>query len=458
MDPELKKDLNLLDRTLHAANLSTRNRLLSVVKDAKFVKNIRENHYADIPIIPNERCGRWYVPNAEFEGLYLPSYFKSTDGHTNNWSISTRRLNLHLLKQIRENNGIMIVDSTRRGKKIPDSFSKTIPIWIAIIKKFIAPDKSFDELFMTPIETVSTYEHERILDLLPDFYDDMNKYKDLVYEKIIEIGDKKTLRPFWIYPGIDKVPIFLGTEPFYPIILVSASEQSQDGENKMHGYTYVQGAGDDHELWSRNLTPALFWDNFAKFDNLKNMTDDDVDGLVDLIVTQEKMKISEIEEEDKNKCNDKFWRASDIVRVNELLYFGKVDRNLKFDKSQKYLDFDTIIVLESTFECNVPEEEEKKIFKFDLESKSKKSAKLLREKLPGIMDIVKNRQNAKTLVLCNSGEDLSAAVILCCLNLNVDKLKLSKETLRRDLIKLMDLKRLNLQRATLNSVNSFLLS
>lgn len=37
---------------------------------------------------------------------------------------------------------------------------------------------------------------------------------------------------------------------FIPIICVSASQQVHDGVERRFGYVYVQGSGDDHEMWS----------------------------------------------------------------------------------------------------------------------------------------------------------------------------------------------------------------
>ena len=61
MDPELKRDLEELKKSLHSNNLSSRNRVLSIVKDSNYVNNVKEKYYPEIPIIPNDRCGRWYV-------------------------------------------------------------------------------------------------------------------------------------------------------------------------------------------------------------------------------------------------------------------------------------------------------------------------------------------------------------------------------------------------------------
>lgn len=455
MDPELLKDLNELNKSLHSTNLSIKNRLLSIFKDSKYVNKIHNEYYKDLPIIPNERCGKWYLSNYE-----TTSYFKSTDGHTNNWSFSTRRLNLHLLKIIRENNGLIIVDSTRRGKIMPDSFSKTIPIWIGILNKFIQPNKEFNELFFTPDKIVSKYEHDRILELMPNFLENLSKFKDLINDIIIDKDDNRILKPFWIYPGCKKIPIFTGLENYLPVILISASEISQDGENKMFGFSYVQGAGDDHELWSCGLTPSLFWDNIDKFYGLKNLNnggcyDDNDDEKVRELVR-------EIVEGNKNKIKDcgikhldyKFWNDDEIVKINGLLYFGKIDQNINLKESEfKNKEFDKIIILDSTFKLVKDLEDSHLLYQFDIDSKCKKSSKLLRKLLPDIMKVISI--NEKILIVCNSGDDLSVGVALCCLNVN--KKNIDKESLRRDLIMLTELKKINPQRATLNSVNFYLM-
>ncbi len=65
------------------------------------------------------------------------SYFKSTDGHFNHWDFSKQRLNLNVYQLACEYNGVIIVDSTRRGKSFPDSLSKTVPIWCCVLNRFI---------------------------------------------------------------------------------------------------------------------------------------------------------------------------------------------------------------------------------------------------------------------------------------------------------------------------------
>ena len=58
------------------------------------------------------------------------------------WDFNLRRGNLHLLDIIHKHQGCIIVDSTRRGKRIPDSLSKTVPIWCCAINRAIVQYRS----------------------------------------------------------------------------------------------------------------------------------------------------------------------------------------------------------------------------------------------------------------------------------------------------------------------------
>ncbi|KAJ4306389.1 tRNA A64-2'-O-ribosylphosphate transferase [Collariella sp. IMI 366227] len=118
---------------LKRSNLSITNRLRSICTDAEFVEEVANT--LGLPLVANERCGSWYIDPARKAGS---AYFKSTDGHTGQWKFSLRRLNLHLLELIGERDGI-IVDSTRRGKRMPDALSKQYP-----------PGKTLRPFWITP--------------------------------------------------------------------------------------------------------------------------------------------------------------------------------------------------------------------------------------------------------------------------------------------------------------------
>ncbi|XP_078432255.1 uncharacterized protein C3F10.06c-like isoform X2 [Wolffia australiana] len=108
------------------------NALRSTFEDSIFVAEIAQL-WPDLPLLANLRCGLWYSSR-----FHTTCYFKSTDGHNNNWSFSTSRLNLHVATLAGQRGGCLIVDSTRKGKRFPDSMSKTIPIWACVLNRAIA--------------------------------------------------------------------------------------------------------------------------------------------------------------------------------------------------------------------------------------------------------------------------------------------------------------------------------
>lgn len=85
---------------LKRSTLSIHNRLQSIQEDAAFAQRVAAAFSR--PLIANERCGSWYIDPQKKAGS---AYFKSTDGHTGVWKFSSRRLNLHLLEVIGNNDG-----------------------------------------------------------------------------------------------------------------------------------------------------------------------------------------------------------------------------------------------------------------------------------------------------------------------------------------------------------------
>lgn len=147
------------------ASLSLIHRLRSIQLDAAFVSKCAA-HFAHLPLVANERCGSWYIDDSTLTELHAKShasaYFKSTDGHAGQWSFNLRRLNLQLLDVIANGRGAIIVDSTRRGKSMPDALSKTIPIWIAVWNRIVFPDRIDACMLRTPIDVVPASEHDQM--------------------------------------------------------------------------------------------------------------------------------------------------------------------------------------------------------------------------------------------------------------------------------------------------------
>ncbi|CAL1714609.1 unnamed protein product [Somion occarium] len=242
---------------LRKESLDIYNRLHSIAEDIKFVEDVCQS-YPDLPVLPNLRCGAWYVDPKLMR--HAGAYFKSTDGHTNNWSFNLRRPNLHLLSTVIHCHGIILVDSTRAGKRMPDALSKTIPIWCSVINKAIrklyTKDADWDTHFYCPPGVVSAQEQSQIETRLDDWATSLAESSYSL--PILPLP----LRPMWITPSASTFPRLPPTSEaqFFPIICVSASKQIQEGiERRSQGFAYVQGSGDDHELWGLGLTPQIFW-------------------------------------------------------------------------------------------------------------------------------------------------------------------------------------------------------
>lgn len=77
-------------RSIKKRDNSLYNALCSIFDDSIFVGEIAQL-WPELPVVANLRCGLWY-----FNKFEHTCYFKSTDGHTNNLSFNTSRLNLHL--------------------------------------------------------------------------------------------------------------------------------------------------------------------------------------------------------------------------------------------------------------------------------------------------------------------------------------------------------------------------
>ncbi|KAF7350966.1 Initiator tRNA phosphoribosyl transferase [Mycena sanguinolenta] len=239
---------------LRKESLDLFNRLHSIAEDVLFVNQVHAA-YPAIPILPNLRCGAWYAdPTIATD---CPAYFKSTDGHFSNWSFNLRRPNLHLLPLVAANNGagIVLVDSTRAGKRLPDALSKTVPIWCAVVNRAVLqrfPDKQdWDTALYTPPGAVSAQEHAQIALRI-------DPWGEALANSSYSLPDlPRPLRPMWLTPASGALPV--PPAAYIPIICVSASQVADGTARRAGGFAYIQGSGDDHELWGEGLTPTLFW-------------------------------------------------------------------------------------------------------------------------------------------------------------------------------------------------------
>jgi tRNA A64-2'-O-ribosylphosphate transferase len=285
------------------------NRLNSILEDADWVASFCDTSAANLPVIANLRCGAWYVVPPGNGSCY----FKSTDGHTLQWHFSLKRYNLDLLNTIQEQGGCVIVDSTRRGKSFPDALSKTVPIWCAVLNA--ASLKRYGRPAVTPLvlpeHVVSPSEEQQIASKL-DHWTDLLLSSELPVPSL-----EKPLRPLFVsHSHQDEAVTHVGSRSewdYYPVVLVSASQMvPTPGLDPLHSpvvksrlnlsketealrmqsqYIYVQGSGDDEDMWSYKLTPAMFW----KPANLQLILSqggggEKLEAILKLIVEQSKLK------------------------------------------------------------------------------------------------------------------------------------------------------------------------
>ncbi|KAH6893237.1 tRNA A64-2'-O-ribosylphosphate transferase [Thelonectria olida] len=272
--PSMSQLLSSLKRT----TLTIHNRLTSIRADAAFVARVAEA-YGPRPLVANERCGSWYIPP---EDKKAGAYFKSTDGHERAWKFSSRRLNLHLVQMIEENDGIIIVDSTRRGKRMPDALSTTLPIWCTVLNMALLPSHPSSAILHLP-PFLPASNHAQITALLPQFLSSLQAL-NLDLPKCLT----KPLRPVWITPesslpeATAGAPIF---DDFRPVICCTASRRVVGSEMDEGGY--IQGAGDDTENWAHGLEPPVFW---ANVEDLLAAAEADLPDLITQLVSDHKSK------------------------------------------------------------------------------------------------------------------------------------------------------------------------
>lgn len=153
----------------------------------------------------------------------------------------------------------IIVDSTRRGKSMPDALSKTVGIWIVVMNRLLFDDRPDSHELLTPAEVVSDSEHAQIEERLDGFAREARALQ-------LDLDDlrarvKKPMRPVWVTPAtsLDELEPPSEDDSFNTVVLCTASSKPSVGVRD--DPDYVQGAADDHEAWSCGLTAPEFWRN-----------------------------------------------------------------------------------------------------------------------------------------------------------------------------------------------------
>ncbi|KAK8246769.1 tRNA A64-2'-O-ribosylphosphate transferase [Phyllosticta capitalensis] len=437
--PELSgNSLSSTLSSLKRSTLSTTNRLRSIASDAEFVCAVADAYQR--PLVANERCGSWYIPLTR---KTASAYFKSTDGHMGEWSFSLRRLNVQVLEVAGKHDGCVIVDSTRRGKRMPDALSKTIPTWCAVWNRLLFPDDPKAHQLYTPRQSVSESEHSQIAARLDSFV-------HLAQELGLDLASlrahlTKPLRPIWVTQESALPPSPPDFSDFDPIILCTSSRRVLGGEVSEGGY--VQGAGDDAESWSHGLTPQLFWENKHQ---LLETAESELSELISSLLEQESRNVS--------------GAGTAAVVLKPATWLSVIPHA----SLQNATDFDAVIACTETPDDALQKQKKSKYCHLKCTT-GKLGSRDLRTVIPAIEAFMRDLPVTDSLVIsCATGKDISVGVALAVLCLYTDdkgtRTRSPNPTINKTFIKqrlswiMTSFPDAKPSRATLQSVNAFLFS
>lgn len=398
-----------------------RHRLQSIVHDVEnFVLPLCNE--LGWPVVVNERCGVWYCG----ESSVTSCYFKSTDGHQGTWNFSLKRLNLQLVDTVKEVGKCLILDASVR-KEMPDSFSRTIPIWTAVLNRLVqrirkkqglAEPEFWDMALYTPRSCVSAEEQQAIEAVLDERVDMVYRSGAVVDPKKLATSLDRPLRPYWITPGNSDATTV--DDRFYSLVCVSCSRHDplcQRTWMEESSFWYTPGAADDHELWARGLTPPLFWRNRQRILNgPETDLDEHVHVCIDEIVALDRQENENAEQSDILLQTGQAWDEMGNTKVF-------VGTRRAGRPPQCWTHFDAVLnVTDQEYqEMQGPLPKQKFYLQMPVREGKRDKTELERWLAVGIAFVTLHRASGlRVLIHCAQGKDRSVAVAMACIILLCD--------------------------------------
>lgn len=191
------------------------------------------------------------------------------------------------------------------------------------------------------------------------------------------------------------------------MVCLSASIQVQDGlERRDSSFGYVQGSGDDHELWGHGLTPVIFWRNRAQ---LLSTNREDLDQLVHTLVAST-----------VSSAGTPSLRAPSAI--------GKIaGRILLCSLSDELPSSHDVAVLRLVLHCTDEQDRSDDILQLESAVQIQEGKKghmwYLQHVLPYAMHFVGGhlRLGRRVCIACPDGKDQGVGVALCALGLCFDQ-------------------------------------
>ncbi|KAK7472368.1 tRNA A64-2'-O-ribosylphosphate transferase [Stygiomarasmius scandens] len=336
---------------------------------------------------------------------------------------------------------------------MPDALSKTVPIWCAVVNRAVClryPElaENWDTALYTPPSVVTKNEHEQIEKLLNNWAQDLQG-SSYTIPKLT-----RPLRPIWLTPASSRFPDFSdNSQPFTPILCVSASRCIDEGmDRRSEGFVYIQGSGDDHELWGMGLTPNVFWKHR---DIILSADRANIDSVIAAVVVEAK------------EDNGALRKPTAIQKVGGRLIVCSV--NDLPDKAQS-TEVDTALLLVTRGDKITGDGNPHFLSLVTPEGKKGQSY-FLQSIIPQALAFIDRQLNlgACVCVACDDGKDLSIGIAVVALQRFFDEdgnfvgsnaaINPDKRTIRKRLEWIIaDRPEANPSRATLKRVNEFLMS
>lgn len=332
---------------------------------------------------------------------------------------------------------------------MPDALSKTVPIWICVLNRLLFPDIEAAGTLRTPCDVVSRSEYAQILNRIPTFMQAVEALKlDLAKLRHDLVG--RPMKPIWITPATDISLLDLDHDgQFHPVVLCTASN-SLNADVASRGFYYVQGAADDSESWAHGLEPAIFW---RHHDELLKTNEDDLPEFIQGLVSSK-------------ETPELLMRSAVLVKPTTNLFIA--NNGAAGGEKSKY--YHIIISSGPNPIATLSNRSSDRYLHLNC-STGKTGSRQLRKELPKLTSMqAAIRSSTNILVTCPSGRDFAVGIALAILCENYsdngtswgpfeDTPSLSKTTIKHRLSWIMaSLTDAAPSRATLQSVNSFLLS
>lgn len=323
---------------------------------------------------------------------------------------------------------------------MPDALSKTVPIWIAVLNRWLFPDMPSSHALRTPPDVVSGSEHAQVEARLDHFVQQVSL---LGFDaKALRAQLHRPMKAYWHTPAAEIADLVLDPG-CNSVILCTASSRTSKMHNDEAGY--VQGAADDQESWACGLNPSIFWLNEKV---LLNSDEGDLPSLIQRLMLDTESVPS---------------RGQSAIKPTSQVFI--TDRTAILDQT-----VDGDLVIECSVESDIQLEQslQKKRVKYIRLScgEGKVGSRLLRHELVKLDDLGPQLIGPHVICSCSTGTDLSVGVALAiiCRYFSDDGIGSgaartpNKDDIKRRLAWItMSMPDAAPSRATLQSVNAYLM-